>query len=147
MKKQDMIKLAIVGMMAGATVLGAQGTNQTGPGGSCNGMTPPPANGKGNTTQQAPTSSCKNTNGTQQQTPAGSCNAKAEQTAKRRGVDTSIRSSYSSSNQQNASANRAFDQKCGVGSCNGDEGTPTPPPAPQPGTGSARANVKRSTAK
>lgn len=135
MKKQDMIKLAIVGMMVGATTLGAQGANQPAPNGSCNSVIPPAVNGNG-TTQQAPKGSCGN--------KPNPDNTQVSPSSKKRGVDTSIRSSYSNSNQQKASKNRAYDQKCGANSCNDDASVP---PQPQPGTGSAKVTTKRSSVK
>lgn len=137
-----MMKLAIIGMMAGSAMLGAQGQG--------NGVQP---NGSSTTTQPAPQASCKN--GAAQPAPQDSSKntkmpmdgqtAQDIQAAKKRGIDTSVRSSYSNSNDKNASSNRSFESKCGTNSCDHDDGTVTPP-VPQPGTGSAKA-VKRSRVK
>lgn len=138
MKKEDMIKLAIVGMMAVAPALSAQGMRQQAPSSSCNGHGN--SNG-GSTTQPAPKSSCSGKNGstqpkgssggngTAQPAPQGSCNGSGNKSA--RGVDNSIHSSYGSS--QRTTSTRSFDHKCGAGSCDssGDDGS-TPAPKPQP---------------
>lgn len=155
MKKQDLINLAIIGMMAGTATLGAQGMQQPAPNGSCNGTSPgrgttqpaprgscsnspqPAPNGNGNYYQQGPNGSSNNS---YQQSPSSSCSGKTAQSRKY-GVDTSIHSNYSNSNEQKASANRSFESKCGANSCDNPDGTPPPP---TPGSGSAR--TRRSSA-
>lgn len=140
MKKQDMLKLAIIGLMAGSSALSAQGSAGQAPSGSCHAAPP------SNTAQPAPQGSCKgtapqDTNGSSSQAPGG----KAAQ-SKKQGVDTSIRSNYSNSNQQKTSANRAYESRCGTGSCNGSSDEDSTPPKPQPAP-SAQASAKRSTNK
>ena len=138
MNKQAMLKLAIIGMMAGSAVLGAQSstTNQNqSPGGDPAleaDAAPAPKAGHHKTPSSKSTKMAMN--------------SKPQETrvAKKHGIDTSVRSSYSSSNDKNASLNRSFDNKCGGDSCNHSE--PTTPPVKDPETGKAKV-VKKSKLK
>ena len=139
MNKQDMLKLAIIGMMAGSAVLGAQGStaNQNNP--SCNAV-------KADATPAAPAPQAGHHKTPSSKSTKMAMNSKPQETrvAKKHGIDTSVRSSYSSSNDKNASLNRSFDNKCGGDSCNHSE--PTTPPVKDPETGKAKV-VKKSKLK
>ncbi len=138
MNKQDMLKLAIIGMMAGSAVLGAQSstTNQNqSPGGDPAleaDAAPAPKAGHHKTPSSKSTKMAMN--------------SKPQETrvAKKHGIDTSVRSSYSSSNDKNASLNRSFENSCGQDSCNHTD--PTKPPVKDPAAGKAKV-VKKSKLK
>lgn len=140
MNKQAMLKLAIIGMMAGSAVLGAQSStaNPNPSTGGCHAVTadapqvPVPKAGDHKTPSSKSTKMAMNS---KPQEPL---------VAKKHGIDTSVRSSYSSSNDKNASLNRSFDNKCGSDSCNHSE--PTTPPVKDPETGKAKV-VKKSKLK
>ena len=141
MNKQDMLKLAIIGMMAGSAVLGAQSSpaNQNTP--SCNAV-------KADASPAAPAPAPQ---AGHHKTPSSkstkmAMNSKPQETrvAKKHGIDTSVRSSYSSSNDKNASLNRSFENSCGQDSCNHTD--PTKPPVKDPAAGKAKV-VKKSKLK
>ncbi len=117
MKKQHLLSLAMAGLFAAAP-LAAQTSGGSTPQGKCN------------ASKTAPNHSCNGKTGT------GA-----------RGVDSSIRSSYSISSESKKASAGVPQNTCGANSCNGgtNDGTTPPKPKPQPGTNGMKA--KRSTLK